>query len=176
MTQLLIRPSTSGDLTAVNAIYGWNVLHGTGTFEFDPPDEAEMARRRDDVLAQGLPWLVLEEGGRVRGFAYANRFRARPAYRYCLEDSVYLAADAVGRGRGRLLLVELIARSEAWGARQMVALIGDSANGGSVGVHRALGFAAVGTIQAAGRKADRWLDVVIMQRGLGPGAATAPAA
>ncbi|HEY4957982.1 MAG TPA: GNAT family N-acetyltransferase [Caldimonas sp.] len=174
MTPALIRPSTEADLAAVTEIYAWNVRHGTGTFEIDPPDQAEMARRRADVLAKGLPWLVLEQEGGVSGYAYANQFRPRPAYRFCLEDSVYLAPGATGRGLGRLLLAELLARCEAAGARQMLAVIGDSANGGSIGVHRALGFAPAGTIEAAGRKFDRWLDVVIMQRSLGFGAATAP--
>jgi L-amino acid N-acyltransferase YncA len=175
MTHVLIRPSTPADLAAVTAIYGWNVCHGTGTFEVDPPDAADMARRRDDVLAKDLPWLVLEHDGVVRGYAYANQFRPRPAYRFCLEDSVYLAADATGRGFGRLLLAELLARCEAAGARQMLAVIGDSANAGSIGVHRALGFEHVGTIAAAGWKFDRWLDVVVMQRSVGIGARVAPA-
>ncbi len=175
MTHLLIRPSTPADLAAVTAIYGWNVRHGTGTFEVEPPDEADMARRRDDVLAKGLPWLVVEDEGVVRGYAYANQFRPRPAYRFCLEDSVYLAAGATGCGFGRLLLAELLARCEAAGARQMLAVIGDSANAGSIGVHRALGFAHVGTIAAAGWKFERWLDVVVMQRSLGIGAGSVPA-
>ncbi|MDQ6639429.1 MAG: N-acetyltransferase family protein [Pseudomonadota bacterium] len=175
MTQVLIRPSTADDLQVLTAIYGWQVRHGTGTFEIDPPSVAEMAQRRADVLDNGLPYLVLEEKGVVCGYAYANQFRPRPAYRFCLEDSVYLAADKGGRGFGRLLLTELLARCEAAGARQMLAVIGDSQNGGSIGVHRALGFAHSGTIRAAGWKFERWLDVVVMQRDLGPGAATAPA-
>jgi L-amino acid N-acyltransferase YncA len=175
MTRILIRPSTADDVAAVTAIYGWHVRHGTGTFEIDPPSLEDMARRRDDVLVKGLPFLVLEDGGELCGYAYANQFRPRPAYRFCLEDSVYLAADKAGRGYGRLLLSELLARCEAAGARQMLAVIGDSQNAGSIGVHRALGFAQTGTIEAAGWKFDRWLDVVVMQRHLGPGAATAPA-
>jgi L-amino acid N-acyltransferase YncA len=174
MRQVLIRPSTPDDLAAITAIYAWNVGHGTGTFEIEPPDAAEMARRRGDVVAKGLPFLVVEDAGAVRGYAYANQFRPRPAYRFCLEDSVYLAPDSTGRGFGRLLLAELLARCEAAGARQMLAVIGDSANAGSIGVHRALGFAPVGTIAAAGWKFERWLDVVVMQRSLGPGASTAP--
>ena len=171
---LLIRPSTPADLPAITAIYGWNVLHGTGTFELDPPIEAEMARRRDDVLSKGLPWLVAERDGVVLGYAYANHFRPRKAYRFCLEDSVYLAADAKGQGLGRLLLAELMARCEAAGARQMLAVIGDSANLGSIGVHRTLGFEHIGVMQAAGWKFDQWRDVVIMQKALGQGAATDP--
>jgi phosphinothricin acetyltransferase len=170
---LLIRPSTPADLTAITAIYAWNVLNGTGTFELEAPDLAEMTRRRDDVLAKGLPWLVVERAGTVLGYAYANHFRPRRAYRFCLEDSVYLAADAKGRGMGRLLLAELMARCEALGARQMLAVIGDSANLGSVGVHRTLGFEPVGVMKSAGWKFDRWLDVVLMQKALGTGDTTA---
>jgi L-amino acid N-acyltransferase YncA len=175
MRPVLIRPSTPGDLAAITAIYGWHVRHGTGTFEVDPPDMAEMARRREDVVAKALAYLVLEQEGAVLGYAYANQFRPRPAYRFCLEDSVYLAPDAAGRGYGRLLLAELLARCEAAGARQMLAVIGDSANAGSIGVHRALGFGHVGTIAAAGWKFDAWRDVVVMQRSLGPGATLPPA-
>ncbi|MES2228246.1 MAG: N-acetyltransferase family protein [Pseudomonadota bacterium] len=171
---LLIRPSTPADLPAISAIYGWNVRNGTGTFELDAPDEAEMSRRRDDVLSKGLPWLVVERGGAVQGYAYANHFRPRRAYRFCVEDSLYLAAGAQGQGLGRLLLVELMARCQAAGARQMLAVIGDSANLGSIGVHRTLGFEHAGVMKAAGWKFDRWLDVVVMQKALGPGAATAP--
>ena len=171
---LLIRPSTPSDMTAITAIYGWNVLNGTGTFELEAPDEPEMARRRDDVLSKGLPWLVAERGGVVLGYAYANHFRPRRAYRFCLEDSVYLAADAQGQGLGRLLLAELLARCEAAGARQMLAVIGDSANLGSIGVHRTLGFEPIGVMKAAGWKFERWLDVVLMQKSLGQGADTKP--
>jgi L-amino acid N-acyltransferase YncA len=169
MSELLIRPSVAADVDAITAIYAWHVGHGTGTFEIEAPGRAEMERRRADVLARGLPWLVLERSGALLGYAYANPFRPRAAYRFCLEDSVYLAADAIGFGFGRLLLAELLARCEAAGARQMLAVIGDSANAGSIGVHRSLGFQQVGTIKAAGRKFDRWLDVVIMQKGLGLG-------
>ena len=177
MSAVVIRPGSTGDLDAITALYAWHVGHGTGTFEVEAPDRAEMERRRADVLAKGLPWLVLESAGQVAGYAYANQFRPRPAYRFCVEDSVYLAPEVVGRGFGRLLLAELLARCEAAGARQMLAVIGDSANAGSIGVHRALGFAATGTIEAAGWKFERWLDVVIMQKSLGLGATTpAPAA
>ncbi|HJV97113.1 MAG TPA: GNAT family N-acetyltransferase [Albitalea sp.] len=171
---LLIRPSTPADVPAITAIYAWNVANGTGTFELDAPDAAEMARRRDDVLAKKLPWLVAERGGQVLGYAYANHFRPRRAYRFCLEDSIYLAADAMGQGIGRLLLAELMAQCEAAGARQMLAVIGDSANAASIGVHRALGFEHTGLIKAAGWKFERWLDVVVMQRALGLGNTAAP--
>jgi len=171
---LLIRPSTPADLPAITAVYAWNVLNGTGTFELDAPDEAEMTRRRDDVLSKGLPWLVAERDGVVRGYAYANHFRPRKAYRFCVEDSVYLASDAKGQGLGRVLLAELLARCEAAGARQMLAVIGDSANHGSIGVHRTLGFEHVGVMKAAGWKFDQWRDVVIMQKALGLGQTTDP--
>jgi L-amino acid N-acyltransferase YncA len=172
---VILRPSTDADLPAITAIYAHAVDHGTGTFELEAPDAAEMARRRADVLSKGLPWLVAEQAGRVLGYAYANHFRPRRAYRFCLEDSIYLAEDARGRGVGRLLLAELMARCEAAGARQMLAVIGDSANAGSVGVHRALGFEHTGVLKASGWKFDRWLDVVLMQRALGTGATTPPA-
>jgi L-amino acid N-acyltransferase YncA len=174
-TPLLIRPSTPDDVPAITAIYAWNVQNGTGTFEIDAPDESEMARRRDDVLGKGLPWLVAERDGQVLGYAYANQFRPRPAYRFCLEDSIYLAQAAQGQGIGRLLLAELIAQCEARGARQMLAVIGDSANAGSIGVHRALGFESTGVMKSAGWKFGRWLDVVVMQRPLGQGDSVAPA-
>ena len=172
---LTIRPSEPADIDAITAIYGWNVRHGTGTFELDLPDAAETARRRADVLAQGLPWLVAEAGGSVVGYAYASRFRPRPAYRFSLEDSIYLAPGAQGRGIGRALLAELIARCRARGARQMFAVIGDSGNAASIGMHRALGFTPVGLLCDAGWKFERWLDVVMMQRALGQGAAVPPA-
>jgi phosphinothricin acetyltransferase len=172
---LLIRPSAASDIPAIAAVYAWNVEHGTGTFELDPPDETEMARRRDDVLGKRLPWLVAEREGCVVGYAYANQFRPRPAYRFCLEDSIYLASEAQGQGIGKLLLAELVSQCEARGARQLLAVIGDSANAGSIGVHRALGFEHTGLIKSAGWKFDRWLDVVVMQRALGTGDASAPA-
>lgn len=165
----LIRPSTAADLPAIAAIYGEATLTGTGTFELEPPGEAEMARRRDDVLAKGLPWLVAEADGRVLGYAYANHFRPRLAYRFCVEDSIYLHRDARGQGLGTLLLAELMARCEAAGARQMLAVIGDSDNAGSIGVHRRLGFELTGVMKSVGWKFDRWLDVVVMQRSLGLG-------
>jgi phosphinothricin acetyltransferase len=173
-TPLLIRPSEPRDVAVIADLYAWNVRHGTGTFELDAPDEAETARRRDDVLAKGLPWLVAERSGGVVGYAYANHFRPRRAYRFCLEDSIYLSPDAQGQGVGRPLLAELLAQCQARGARQMLAVIGDSANRASIGLHRALGFRAAGLLAAAGWKFERWLDVVIMQRELGSGAATAP--
>ncbi len=176
MPDLLIRPSTAADLPAITAVYAHAVLHGTGTFELDPPDAPEMARRRADVLDKGLPWLVATSAGQVLGYAYANHFRPRLAYRFCLEDSIYLHETARGKGVGKLLLTELVGRCEAAGARQMLAVIGDSANTGSVAVHAALGFSHTGVLKASGWKFDRWLDVVLMQRALGSGdARPAPA-
>jgi phosphinothricin acetyltransferase len=172
---LLVRPSTPADLGALRDIYALAVSQGTGTFELEAPDEAEMARRREDVLAKGLPWLVAEQDTRVLGYAYANHFRPRPAYRFSVEDSLYLHPDAQGRGVGRVLLAELLGRCQVAGARQMLAVIGDSANMGSIGVHRALGFEPCGTLRSVGWKFGRWLDVVLMQRSLGAGGGT-PAA
>ncbi|MDP1693894.1 MAG: N-acetyltransferase family protein [Burkholderiaceae bacterium] len=174
MPPLTIRPSTAADLAAVTRIYGHAVMHGTGTFEIEAPDEPEMARRRDDVLGTGLPWLVAERGGQVLGYAYANHFRPRRAYRFCLEDSLYLDPAAQGLGLGRWLLAELLAQCEARGARQVLAVIGDAANASSIGVHRACGFESCGVFKAAGWKFGRWLDVVLMQKSLGEGGATAP--
>jgi phosphinothricin acetyltransferase len=168
---LLIRPSRDDDLPTIGAIYADAVLDGTGTFELTPPDPRELAQRRESVLSAGWPWLVAEADGRVLGYAYAGAFRPRPAYRHTVEDSIYLAPDAAGRGIGRALLAEMLARCAAAGARQMLAVIGDSGNTASVALHRALGFEPCGQLTAVGRKFDRWLDVVLMQRALGPGAA-----
>ena len=170
----LIRPSTDADIAAITAIYAHHVLHGTGTFEIDPPTSADMSARRADVLGKNLPWLVAEADGQVIGYAYANWFKPRPAYRFSAEDSVYLAADTHGKGIGRALLAELAARCEASGVRKLIAVIGDSANAGSVGVHRSVGFEPVGVLKACGWKFDRWLDVVLMEKTLGAGASTPP--
>lgn len=167
-----IRPSTDTDIDAITTIYAHHVLHGTGTFETTPPTALEMAARRADVLAKELPYLVLEDDGRVRGFAYCNWFKPRPAYRFSAEDSIYLAPDAGGRGLGRLLLTELMAQAERVGVRKLIAVIGDSGNQGSVGVHRACGFQPVGVLAHCGWKFERWLDVVLMDRTLGAGAST----
>lgn len=172
MPTLIVRPSTAQDLPAITRIYGHLVLHGTGTFELDAPDQAEMARRRDDVLAKGLPWLVAERDGQLLGYACANHFRPRRAYQFCVEDSVYLDPEAQGQGIGRTLLAELITQCETRGARQMLAVIGDTANTASIGMHRACGFEPCGLFTAAGWKFDRWLDVVLMQRSLGEGASS----
>ncbi len=168
----LIRPSTADDIAAISAIYAQHVLHGTGTFELDPPTEADMAARRADVLAKGLPWLVLEDAGQVLGFAYCNWFKPRPAYRFSAEDSIYLAPAAQGRGLGRALLAELAAQAQAAGVRKLIAVIGDSANAGSIGVHRSLGFADVGVLKSCGWKFGAWRDAVLMDLALGAGSST----
>jgi phosphinothricin acetyltransferase len=163
----LIRPSTAQDLPAIAAIYREHVLQGTGTFEIEPPSTEAMAQRRDDVLAKGLPYLVAEENGLVLGFAYCNWFKPRPAYRFSAEDSIYMATAAHRRGLGRALLAELSVRAQQAGVRKLIAVIGDSANAASIGLHRSLGFTSVGTIAACGWKFDRWLDIVLMEKPLG---------
>lgn len=170
-----IRPSTDADLPAITAIYAHHVLHGTGTFEIDPPTEADMAGRRADVLGRGLPWLVAErEDGQVLGFAYANWFKPRPAYRFSAEDSIYVADSARGMGLGRQLLAALIVQAEAAGVRKLLAVIGDSANAGSIGVHRALGFTEAGVLRSMGWKFGAWRDIVLMEKALGAGDTTSP--
>jgi L-amino acid N-acyltransferase YncA len=170
----LTRPSLDTDLPAITAIYAHHVLHATGTFETEPPSVTEMQARRADVLAKGLPYLVAEDAGEVLGFTYATWFKPRPAYRFSVEDSIYLAPGQQGKGLGRLLLTELLARCEAVGIRKVMAVIGDSANAGSVGVHRALGFTQVGVIESCGWKFGAWRDIVIMQKTLGAGDTTPP--
>ena len=169
-----VRPSTEADVPAIRAIYAHHVLHGLASFEEQPPDAAELRRRRADVLARGLPHVVAETGGRVLGYAYASPYRTRAAYRFTVEDSVYVAPDALGQGLGRLLLARVIADSESRGARQMIAVIGDSANLGSIRLHAQAGFREAGTLRAVGFKFGRWVDSVLMQRPLGPGDATLP--
>jgi phosphinothricin acetyltransferase len=166
---LLIRASRAEDLAAITAIYAHHVLHGTGTFETEPPSVDDMTLRRGDVLSKGLPYLVAEQEGQIAGFAYCNWFKPRPAYRYSVEDSIYLAQDVHRKGLGRALLAELLAHCEAAGIRKVMAIIGDSANAGSVGVHRALGFSQVGIVEACGWKFGAWRDIVIMQKTLGAG-------
>lgn len=168
-TPLLLRPSFEADAPSLSAIYAHHVRSGTGSFELEAPHAAEMARRRQDVIGSGLPWLVAERGGEALGYAYANHFRPRLAYRFCVEDSVYVAAGAQGQGIGRLLLAELLARCTSLGARQMLAVIGDSDNLASIKLHRALGFEHTGVLRSSGWKFGRWLDVVLMQRSLGLG-------
>ena len=170
-----IRPSLDSDIPAITAIYTHHVLHGTGTFETTPPTEQDMTARRADVLSKGLPYLVIETADGVLGFAYCNWFKPRPAYRFSAEDSIYLAPTAAGKGLGRLLLEELMAKAEHAGVRKLIAVIGDSANLGSVGVHKACGFQPVGVLTNCGWKFERWLDVVLMDRTIGLGSTQAPA-
>ncbi len=170
-----IRAATPADVAAITAIYRPEVLGGTATFELEPPGEAEMAGRLADLAGRGFPWLVAAEaGGEVIGYAYAGPYRARPAYRFAVEDSIYLAAAARGRGIGKALLAALIAAAEARGFRQMIAVVGDSRNEASIGLHLALGFERVGTLRDVGWKHGRWLDTVLLQRALGTGGKLAP--
>jgi phosphinothricin acetyltransferase len=171
---MLIRPATDADVPAIGAIYAHHVLTGLGTFETEPPTDDEMRRRHAQITGDGFPYLVALDADRVLGYAYANHFRTRAAYRFTVEDSIYVAPDAMGRGVGRTLLGALVERAAALGLRQMLAVIGDSGNAGSIGVHRSCGFEHAGVMKAVGRKFDRWVDVVIMQRELGPGADSAP--
>lgn len=171
---VLIRASTDADLPAITAIYAWNVLNGLGTFEEIPPDQAEMGRRRATFLDRGLPYLVAELDGEVLGYCYAGPFRLRAAYRFTVEDSVYVSPNAVGKGVGKALLSTLIASCEALGLRQMCAVIGDSGNAASIGLHAALGFEKMGVFPSMGHKFGRWVDLVWMQRSLNGGGDTPP--
>jgi phosphinothricin acetyltransferase len=169
-----IRPAQPRDLAVITAIYDNAVRHGTASFELDPPDQAEMARRYETLRAGGYPYLVAELDGNIVGYAYAGPYRARPAYRLSVEDSIYVAPQAQRRGIGGALLARLLAEAEAGGFRQMIAVIGDSANTGSIELHRDAGFRLVGTFENVGFKFGRWLDSVLMQRALGRGATTTP--
>ena len=171
---MILRSARDGDAQALADIYGHAVLHGLGTFETTPPDAAEMDRRRRAILAHGLPYRVAEADGRVLGYAYASPFRPRPGYRFTVEDSVYVAPDAGGRGIGRAVLSEVLAACEAMALRQVVAAIGDSGNAASIGLHRALGFSPSGVIRDVGYKHGRWVDIVMMQKPLNGGAARDP--
>jgi L-amino acid N-acyltransferase YncA len=175
MSSLEIRPTTAADLPAVTAIYQHAVLYGTATFELIAPDLAEMTRRFDVLMDGGFPYFVASLEGHVIGYAYAGAYRPRPAYRFTVENSVYLEPAIHRRGIGMRLLLRLISESEARGYRQMIAVIGDSANAGSIGVHARCGFAMIGTHPNVGFKFGRWLDTVMMQRPLGDGAGTLPA-
>lgn len=170
----LIRPSQPQDIPAITAIYTHHVKTGTGTFEIEPPSTSDMESRRADVLSKGLPYLVAVDGDKVLGFAYCNWFKPRPAYRYSAEDSIYLAADAHKQGIGRALLAELAAQAEKAGVRKLIAVIGDSANHGSIAVHRSVGFTHVGVLKSCGWKFDQWLDVVLMEKALGLGSTQPP--
>lgn len=169
---MTIRPSTDHDLAAITAIYAHWVRHTTASFEIDAPDIVEVARRRAEVLDLNLPWLVAEIDGIVAGYAYAGRYRPRAAYRFTIEDSIYLDPAQTGKGIGAALLDRVIDACENWGARQMVAVIGGSDNIASIGLHQRFGFRHAGILQSAGYKFGRWVDSVLMQRSLGSGDST----
>jgi L-amino acid N-acyltransferase YncA len=170
----LVRDATEHDMASVQAIYAEHVLHGLASFEETPPSLDEMLSRRASVLRLRLPYLVAELGGRVVGYSYASSYRPRPAYRYTVEDSVYIAPELGGRGLGTALLRSLIARCEAGPWRQMLAVIGDSGNEASIALHRRMGFQLTGTFKSVGFKLGRWVDSVLMQRSLGTGDRTRP--
>ena len=167
-----IRTAKPSDIPAITRIYAHAVEHGTASFELTAPDEAEMARRMQSLLDDKFPYIVAEADGRLAGYAYASYFRPRPAYRFTVENSVYVAPDMHRRGIGKILLDRLIADCTALGFRQMIAVIGDSDQAASIGVHRACGFVDAGNLRNVGFKFGRWLDTPLMQRELGDGART----
>ncbi len=175
MSGLVVRASTEADVARCAEIYRHHVLYGTASFELDPPDLAEMKKRRAAVLDLGLPHLVAEREGRILGYAYAGNGRPRPAYKFSVEDSIYIDKDAVGQGVGRALLPVLIEQCTALGKKQMVAVIGDSGSTPSIRLHASCGFRMVGTLENIGFKFGRWLDSVLMQRPLGEGGERSPA-
>jgi L-amino acid N-acyltransferase YncA len=170
-----LRTASAADIPAITKIYGHAVVTGTASFETEPPDEAEMARRMAALADRGFPYLVAERDGVLLGYAYAGPYRSRPAYRYSVENSIYVAASGHRRGVGQALLKGLIARCEYLGFRLMVAVIGDSANDASIRLHAACGFEPAGILRNVGWKHGKWLDSVFMTRAIGPGAATPPA-
>jgi len=174
MPSPVVRAATVADIAAITAIYRPAVVEGTASFELEPPDEAEMLRRYRAIVGDGFPYLVAELAGAVVGYAYIGRYRPRPAYRFSVENSVYVAPSAHRARVGRRLLAELIDLCTKAGYRQMIAVIGDSGQAGSIGLHRALGFTFCGTIHSVGYKHGRWLDSVLMQRALGAGDTTLP--
>jgi L-amino acid N-acyltransferase YncA len=172
--RLSVRDANGDDIAAVHAIYAHHVLHGFGTFDEVPPPLTDYTAKWREIVALGLPWLVAVDGGEVVGFAYATPFRPRSGYRYTLEDSVYIRDDRRGRGIGTALLTPLIERCTAVGARQVVAVIGDSKNAGSIALHAKAGYAHAGTVKAVGFKLGRWVDIVFMQRALNGGDVSLP--
>jgi L-amino acid N-acyltransferase YncA len=174
MTQALVRTARASDIPAITAIYSQSVLNGTASFELEPPDEAEMRRRFEAIAGAGYPYLVAELAGKVVGYAYANAYRTRPAYRFTVEDSIYLAPDMQGKGIGRALLDALVGACTERGYRLMLAVIGDSAQYASIRLHRSVGFTFSGTLHSVGYKFGRWLDSVIMELPLGDGDRTTP--
>jgi L-amino acid N-acyltransferase YncA len=174
MQKIIIRPATPEDIAAITRIYADAVLNGTASFEIEPPDEAEMTRRQAALLNNGYPYLTAEIEGVVAGYAYAGPYRSRPAYKWSVEDSIYVAPAMHRKGIGGLLLRRLVAESEQRGFRQMIAVIGDSAQIGSIAVHERAGFNHIGTLRSVGFKHGKWLDTVLMQRALGKGNTTTP--
>ena len=171
---MTVRPATARDIPAIQSIYAYHVLHGLASFEEVPPPLEEMRRRFDDVTGQGLPYLAAEEGSEVLGYGYCSLYRTRSAYRYTLEDSVYVKQGCHGRGLGKALLAELIVRCTVLKYRQIIAVIGDSANAASIGLHASLGFVRAGNLRSTGFKFGRWVDSVLMQLPLGSGDGTKP--
>lgn len=171
---ITLRDVTAADLPQIQKIYAHHVLHGAASFEEIPPDVAEMGNRFAALKAKAMPYIAAVEGEMILGYAYAGPYRPRSAYRYTVEDSIYLLPDQAGKGLGKMLLAEIIARCTALGCRQMIAVIGDSANAGSINLHRSLGFAMIGTFPAIGFKFGRWIDSVLMQKALGEGQDTLP--
>jgi L-amino acid N-acyltransferase YncA len=174
MQKVIIRPATPADLPSITRIYADAVINGTASFEIEPPDQAEMRRRQAALLNNGYPYLTAEIEGVVAGYAYAGPYRARPAYNWSVEDSVYIGPDSHRKGIGGQLLARLIVESEQRGFRQMIAVIGDSAQIGSIALHERAAFNHIGTLRSVGFKHGKWLDAVLMQRALGQGDATAP--
>jgi L-amino acid N-acyltransferase YncA len=170
----ILRDVTEADIAQIHPIYAHHVLHGAASFEEIAPDVAEMRNRFAALKAKSMPYIAAVENGKILGYAYAGPYRPRSAYRYTVEDSIYLAPDAAGRGLGKMLLSEIITRCTALGMRQMVAVIGDTANTASIGLHRALGFQMIGTMPAIGFKFGRWVDSVLMQKALGEGQGSLP--
>jgi len=171
---LIIRDVSDHDMSAICDIYAHHVLYGFGSFEETPPNVEELSRRRDEIVSKGFPYRVAELDGKVMGYAYASAYRPRPAYRYTVENSVYVSRDALRSGCGRRLLGELMSRCSELGYRQMMAVIGDSGNAASIGLHESMGFARAGVVKSVGFKLGRWVDGVIMQRALGEGDTTLP--
>jgi phosphinothricin acetyltransferase len=166
---MLIRSASTADFAAIQSIYSHHVLHGLASFEETPPMVQEMGRRYGEAISRGLPYLVAEESGEVLGYGYCTPYRTRSAYRYSLEDSVYVREGQHRKGIGKTILAALIERSEQLGYRQLIAIIGDSAQAPSIGLHASLGFLRAGTLRSVGFKFGRWVDTVIMQRPLGSG-------
>jgi L-amino acid N-acyltransferase YncA len=174
MQKIMIRPAAARDITAITRIYADAVRHGTASFEIEPPDETEMARRQAALLTNGYPYFAAEIDGVIAGYAYAGPYRARPAYKWSVEDSIYVAPDLHRKGIGGLLLSRLVEESTQRGFRQMIAVIGDSAQIGSIALHERAGFSHIGTLRSVGFKHGQWLDTVLMQRALGKGDTAAP--